>query len=298
MIFRASDHPFYWSLRRRRLWENCRRAYFLHYYASGGGFSPDESPEVREFHRCRALLSVSAYRNRLLGKALRDRFYRRFEEEDDEAPAGMESPGLSSHLLRRFRREFYAMLRGEPERDHKLPMLAEVLQPGFPVEEFRVTFERELRDCARKLEKELLPELERFPFSARRRIASPLPVQLNELAAYAVPLLAVAVSGELWIFENGSGEMETALLHKFYALNELSIPPERVRSFRIDFADGVLEPFGSKLNISDAWKQIRRDVDAMLALIHSDGTVVLEEFPGDRRRCGECVFRNCCPPEL
>ncbi|UKI30938.1 MAG: hypothetical protein L6W00_24255 [Lentisphaeria bacterium] len=110
-----------------------------------------------------------------------------------------------------------------------------------------------------------------------------------------LPCFALSSGRELWIVETESDASdEVAMLHKFHALNTSRIPPELVRSFRLDCRDGSVAEFGANLNISAGLAGIRADADAMLRMIRPDGSIAEEDFPADTTRCANCPFTGSC----
>lgn len=290
MKVRASDYRFSWSLRRRRLWNGCRRRYFLTYYAPRGGHDPAAEPALRRLHLAKSLFSRDGYCNYLLRTTMRELFYRRNEEEDTST-----APDLRSRVLHAFARDFNRMLLGFWQEDHRVPMLRELLQSGAAPEAVRREVETQLKESAVALEQGGWGEFQRFPAECRRPLPSPLEVPLGELSCWCSPCFALTSGRELWLVESESDTSpEAALLHKFYALNTCRIPPEQVRSFRLDCRDGSVTEFGGDLNISAALAGIRADAGAMQQAIRPDGTVAEEDFPADTTRCANCPFPGCC----
>ncbi len=221
---------------------------------------------------------------------MRELFYRRNEEEDTST-----APDLRSRVLHAFARDFNRMLLGFWQEDHRVPMLRELLQSGAAPEAVRREVETQLKESAVALEQGGWGEFQRFPAECRRPLPSPLEVPLGELSCWCSPCFALASGRELWLVESESdASPEAALLHKFYALNTCRIPPEQVRSFRLDCRDGSVTEFGGDLNISAALAGIRADAGAMQQAIRPDGTVAEEDFPADTTRCANCPFPGCC----
>ena len=129
MKVRSEQYRFSWSLRRRRLWNGCRRRYFLTYYAPRGGHDPAAEPALRRLHLAKSLFSRDGYCNYLLRTTMRELFYRRNEEEDTST-----APDLRSRVLHAFARDFNRMLLGFWQEDHRVPMLRELLQSGADVD--------------------------------------------------------------------------------------------------------------------------------------------------------------------
>ena len=290
MKVRASDYRFSWSLRRRRLWNGCRRRYFITYYAPRGGHDPAAEATLRQIHLAKSLLSRDGYCNILLRTAMRELFYRRNEEEDNGS--GME---LRSRVMLTFAREFNRMLLGFWQEDHRTPMLRALLAPAVSCETVRNELETRLKRSVEALEQNGWGEFRHIPPERRRPLPSPLEVRIGELPCWCSPCFALSSGRELWIVETESDASdEVAMLHKFHALNTSRIPPELVRSFRLDCRDGSVAEFGANLNISAGLAGIRADADAMLRMIRPDGSIAEEDFPADTTRCANCPFTGSC----
>ncbi len=290
MSFQAADYPLSWSARRRRLWRACPRRYFLHYYAARGGHDPDASRRSRELHLAKSLHTADSYLRTLLNNTMRSLFYRRNEEEDQG-----ETPGLTALSAARFHRDFDRMLLGEWRFDHQKPMLRELLEPGASAEALRRELERELRRRAAALEGNAWGHLVAAEFTRRRPVESPQEIRVNELACYAVPVLALTSSGEFWVVEGTGGDpgAGVALLHKFFAWNRYRRPPERVRSFYFEAGTGDFAEFGRDLNLGMALADLRDDLTEMAAKVRPDGTLAEEDFASNPNHCPLCAFFPC-----
>ena len=277
--------PFSWSKRRQALWDGCRFGYYLYYYGGYGGFDPDAPRDVRRIHELKYLMSAHEYGLRLLAQAVRDNFYR-----PDDAPFRR---NLFPALQKRFRREFGRMLAGAWQVDHKIPMLLELRYGECPAREMRDQLEDELRRACARLECELVPALENVGRERRRPFSVPLPVQINDLTCYIAPWVMLSDGGTLCIID-AAGDDTTLLLHRYYALNEWRIPPDRVRSLQILPASGELREVGDELNIGMTVQRLLHGAQQMRNALRSDGTAHPEDFPRNREHCATCRFRDYC----
>lgn len=279
------ERPFSWSLRRRRLFERCRREYFLHYYGSTGGFETGIADPEREFlHHLKRTLPGSAWLTSVLTAELRGRFY---------SLDLLEPKSFRAAVLRRFERGFQAMLGGAAERSHDLPFLAELLQPNCSCLALHRSLKQELENRLEKWSAELIPVLGATPREQRRTIDSPLGVMVGDLLCYAVPLAAFAAGGILCIIESGEGSPEAALLHKMFAFNVWNRSPERVKSLAV-MADERCREFAAALDVSGTLRAIRADVEKMTELRREDGSWHESDFPRNPERCADCRFRAWC----
>jgi len=291
MIRDTAEYPFSWSLRRQEMWNECRRSYFLHYYAARGGHDADATPGLRRIHEMRSLLSSRTYVRRLAAAEFRRVFYLPHEEEDAECQELPET--LALRALRRFHIDFRRMIAGEFTADHGRPMLAELYYNTEPPEELRARIAHDLRRALGALESGVLPMLAATRFRFRRPIESPLEVYAGELRCHIAPTAAFEEKGVYCVVES-SGAPSTVLLHKFHAANRLHLPPDRVRSLELIPEQGVLREPAGPLNISQTLRDIRNGAAEMRDAIRPDGTAHLEDFPPNPARCADCRFRGFC----
>lgn len=292
MIRDTAGIPFSWSLRRQEMWNQCRRKYFLHYYAARGGHDADASPELRRIHEMRSLVPAQTYIRRTIAAEFRHVFYAPHEAEDAEYQEAPERI-LTGRVLRRFHIEFRRMLIGEFHADHGQPMLYELYYNTVPPEELRIEINRRFRLALEKLESGVLPMLSATRHLFRRPIESPLEVYAGELRCHIAPLISFETQGLLHIVES-TGADSSALLHKYHAASRMHVPPDRVRSLELLPEEGALRQAGESLNIGATLKEIRDGAAEMALAIRPDGTARLEDFPRTPSNCPDCRFRNFC----
>ncbi len=287
MELRATETEFCWTVRRRRYWRTCRRKYFLHYYASQGGFDPYAPRSARELYAVKKGISLDSYVRRLVNLAIRECFYAPVDEEMPETP-----PELFPVAAHRAGWEFQQMLEG------KTPLvLWELLQgDSSPAAIHREMMEK-LDAFCNQVTCNAWETLAAIPPCDRRPVASPLALAIAELKCYLVPVIAMRRAGEIWMLE-GAGEAdagnEIAVLGKFAAAQLWGTPPQQVRSFILAGDDGVFTEVGADADVSEVLRGIRRDVGEMCQMIGDDGSVREEDFPADAKMCGSCVFRAFC----
>lgn len=292
MIVHFDDIPFSWSLRRRSLWLNCRRSYYLYYYGARGGHDPLSSPEHRELHLLKNSFSDSEYLADLLSRTIRRLFYAPHEEESPEFP--QTAPPLLPELLRQFQRDLRNMQNGSALNDHKLPLLRFILETPAEFEPRIATLRKELELRGRIHTAEWWDQIGKIRFLYRKQLHSPQVVNIGELHCYFMPLLAYHQGADLWILDRHA-EPETQLLHRYYALNQLGIPPERVHSLRWDPATGILQKTDGNFNISATLRAIRKDCSDMTATVQDDRKIDMADFPrADSSVCQLCRFKLFC----
>ena len=277
---------FFWSLRRRRLFEECRRRYYLTFHAAPAGADPDSPPELRELHRLATLQEADEYLLRLLTSELRAEF-----QEPPDA-AGDPAEKLHRRLLKRFHREYRDMLFGRCEAVHRLPMLAELYRGDVPAGEFGRQFEQKLASAAFRCAP-LVRRLAEIPPEFRRTPPAPATVHVNDLPCRTTLFLGWLEAGCLQLVDTALDEAGL-LLHRFYALETLRIPPERVRSFRFALDTGALLPVDGALNLSRAMRQLITSAASIQNALEPDGEASSAAFPPAKNRCRFCPFEAFC----
>lgn len=292
--------PFVWSLRREREWRRCPRRCFFRYYAAQGGYEVGVgSRETERIHLLRAMLSVPEYRRRTLNLEMRRRlFLTAAGAAEEEIPA---LPPLAEAVRRRFEREWRAMLLGRPAADHRLPMLAEVLDPRASVAALQRAVAADLAAEAEALESGGWGELEALPPTERRPIDSPLFVDAGELRCCTVPLAAFRHAGELWIVDgadpaSADEEAVTGVLCRLWAMNRDATPPDRVRCFALTPATGALREFARDPEISATLRRIFASASEMMRAVPPDGKTEAADFraAASAEECAGCPYRYFC----
>ncbi|MDR0931564.1 MAG: hypothetical protein LBM70_00890 [Victivallales bacterium] len=291
MIRHAELEEFSWSVRRQELWNRCRRSYFLHYYAARGGHDQFADSELRRIHEMRSLLSEKSYLRRLIAMELRNKFYLPHEEENPEFPEHV--PRLSFAVMSRFNREFRRMLTGEFQRDHATPMLNTLYDNFTSASEIKARLDRQLSQMLDALESGVWAMLFRSRFLHRRPIDSPLKVAIGHLACFVAPIIAFQERGILSIVANGKTD-STALLLRYYAMNQLHIAPQNVHTLELIPEEGILKESGIELNIGHTLREIRNGAADMLNAIRPSGDVAIDDFPPNLNSCSDCNFRFFC----
>ena len=274
--------PFSWSLRRRRLFDRCKKEYYLHYYGAAGGADPCALPETRLLHRLKNMTDVPGFARRLLTVSLRKFFAGGAEDGEFFRPAVMEqaSRGLAD------------MISGRAAADHKMSLLIEMTRP-------KADFAALKRQLFGLLE-ELIPlwrqgavrELLAVPPENRVPVPFPLEVSFGELVCFAVPAAVWIRRGVLNFAEIGPAEEESAALHALYAMNRRGRSPDQAVSFVLD--SGRLMPVEPPVSFSAALRRIRNDADRMTVFERAGGFWVEEDFPPEPEHCENCRFRSFC----
>ena len=292
--------PFVWSLRREREWRRCPRRCFYRYYAAQGGYEVGVgSRETEKIHLLRALLSVPEYCRRTLNLEMRRRLYLTAADAAEEGPTTL--PPLAEAVRLRFEREWRAMLLGRPAQDHRLPMLAEALDPRVSGGALSHRVAETLVAEAEALASGGWGELEALPPQERRPIDSPLFVDAGELRCCLVPLAAFRRAGEFWIVDgadpaSADEEAVTGVLYRLWAMNCAATPPDRVRTFALTPATGALREFAGDPEISVTLRRIFASASEMMRTVPPDGKTKAADFraAASAEECAGCPYRYFC----
>lgn len=301
IVRRSGEIPFSWSARRVARFEACPRGYFLHYYAARGGHDENADPELRQLHLLKSLLPQTVYRHELLIGELRRAFY---AADGDLPEANDPAAAIRGAVIRRFTRERRGMLLGAFLSDHRQPMIAELYGAPDDWQELLARLDAGLRELlTRPGLSATIARLFAVAPLRRVRLPRPLPVQLNDLTLYGAPALAWRDGARLHIAEFGAERHEKSdeqlFLHKYYALLELKIPPERVSSWQWNQVSGELEIMpDAGLQVSAVIDRIVADAERLTAPVRPDGSLVESDFPPRRENCECCNFRTYCEKKL
>ena len=96
-------------------------------------------------------------------------------------------------------------------------------------------------------------------------------------------------NGEYWIIGCGMDD-RNAVLHKFYAMNELGREPHLIRSFDYNIDSGNVSECGLHANISMILQQISEDGARWEELLKTPPA----QTPGNPEHCRFCEFEHYC----
>ena len=274
--------PFSWSLRRRRLFDRCKKEYYLHYYGAAGGADPYALPETRLLHRLKNMTDVPGFAQRLLTSSLRNFFSGGAGDGEFFRPAVMEqaSRGLAD------------MISGRAAADHKKSFLIEMTRPKADFAALKRQLFELLEQLIPQWRQGAVRELLAVPPENRVPVPFPLKVSFGELVCFATPAAAWIRHGILDFAEIGPAEEESAALHALYAMNCRGRSPGQVSSFALD--GGALLPIERPASFSAALRRIRLDAGRMTVFERPGGFWVEEDFPPSPEHCENCRFRSFC----
>lgn len=282
-----SEYPLHaWSRSRHRMRKVCPRKAMLCYRDARAGAEPLAEAHLRQLHEYRNRISLDAYLQRMLHHFLRREFY---STSIDDGALFADTAALARAMQNRFSRELERMIYGDSTRDHRLFFLRELEERSCRLPELMREGERKIDGLCRALDRELWKLISNTPLVSRRNIASPLAVQINELCCYCAPLLALEVHGAYWIIEF-YGDERSALLHKFYGINQLGREPDQLRSFSYNAVSGEFSEIGRELNVTQELDAISADGAAWEELLASPtGTLT-----GNPEHCNICEYNKFC----
>ena len=290
MTRRADEFEFCWTPKRRRLWRQCRRKYFYHYYGARGGHEVSAPDFIRTIYIAKCALPLPAYLRRVIDLAIREIFY---------APpdAGLEKLTLSAAAFRIAEREFRQFFFGSENPKYFCEDWRDGGKPGTLFDEMCSALEK----CCAEFERGAWSRLADTAPECRRYLESPLVLNVGELKCAIVPLIALRQAADLWLIDGGGtpddGD-EISALARFAFFNRCQIPPERVKTFVIPNDDpGAFLQVGQDADFSTVFAGIKLDVDDMLGVIRPDGTIDEADFTCNTSECGDCPFRALCSRE-
>lgn len=278
---------FCWTWRRSQRWKHCRRAYYYYYYGSFGGHDEAAPRRVRELYLAKCSLPLPAYCRYVQSQVFRRRFYAPLDPE-----SSVVMPDFFAECFAFMRRDFelFASGRGIPRR-----LVIDWINNDGPWGEVWALCEAELRRRCSDWERATAALPAEIPYARRVFVATPLRLQIGELAAALAPLIAYRIPGKLMLLENtghSAGGKFISTLGKFAAAQQWNLPPDAVKS-------GIFDPAGKVIyledaDISQAVREIRADVSEMTAALRTDGSAAEADFPGVDDGCESCPFIRHC----
>ena len=270
-----------WSLSRKLRRCFCGRAALLHYREAPLGRMAD----APEFHRRIWAAHCRISDRKFLRQLLLQVMHRQF------TAGAVNTAALLPELLENFHSAFDRMLLG---------------QAGYTLispDGSGVDFEAKRRELSGKLQaySNLLTlgdweQLLAIAPEKRRTLPEVLELKINELRCYASPLCAFSDHGKLHIVELRGGEFagfesETALLHRFYAMNSCGRDPDKVESWVLDYESGKIRRFGEDVDFSDGLAKITLEAGIWKELMDKNLSDII---PDDPTKCANCVFGTVC----
>lgn len=293
-------HELSWSSSRRRLFEECRRAYYYQYYGSWRGWEESVSPQVRRAWQLKNLTNLDI----LAGVSVHEAIGRFFEERRRGETLTREA--LAEHALERMREAWRQSREGTWESDPK--RIARLHEHQYDGDLSKARTDRIRAKVLRCLE-----TFFELPTLAPIREADPEDILLvedtggfsvDERTVHAIPDLVLRRGEEVLLVDWKSGRPSPSdplqmAVYGLFAGERLRARPPRVRGLLAYLGESHLqEPPLDDAALEEALATIRSSLAAMAAL-HFDPdreSRPLEGFPMDGypTSCRRCNFRELC----
>ena len=273
--------PFFWSVRRKRYWNQCRLRYFLHYYMARLGRYEDADDDCREAYALDRRVAADAFVRIMLCKTMYEMF------------RSGETGSVAVESVLRFRREVNRMLSFP---DDVPQIVAEIADGVIPVAYTADYIAGKLKEAGKKVDQNFWNKIQYVPMEFRKNVDHPQQVRFMELSCYFVPVVVFSVHGEIWILESSSVKTSgdfISCLHRMWVSNELGRDPTRVRSLYFD-ENFELKQLDDLPSASAFLNAIKKDIHDMMEA-EMEGFVTLRDFPPTPGSgCRTCQFKNFC----
>jgi hypothetical protein len=295
-----------WSHSRARAFEGCKRAYWLTYYGSWGGWDASAPPEAREAYLQKKLTTRAMWTGTVVHgvaeQAIRDATHDRYDDVDRHVANAVRKARLDiadsangrwmGRPARRvgFREHYYGEPVADADWDAAIAEIERQVRVLFANKVFRRILD--VPDRVREVE-----ELRRFP--------------VGDVDVY-VSLDALMDDGKGGVviidWKTGEAHSDDVIaaqlgVYGLYATQVLGVPADRVIAMHVNLRhdERTNHPVGPA-EIDEARRYIRTSVADMRALLVDVGENVAraEDYPmveADDRRCRWCSFRRTCGRE-
>lgn len=267
-----------WSKSRIRRFNRCRREYFLHFYASAGGFAPDADTETRELWFYKKLQSADYYLHRMIRKILYRAFSLRWSAIE-----------CREELLKRWNLDM---------AEERITFYEQVYR-GMTFNQVRDEATEAVCRAGETLRKGELPHLMNRAALRPVFIDQPLEFMLGDILIYSAPF-AMLCSGQEYIMLELSGErmLDSAAMHRYYACRIRRLPATAVRSAFYDLTSGKLwSPEFDEVNFSATATRISEEADNLACAIPEEIIANRAYFAvsgAPREICNNCNFARVC----
>ena len=305
-VERILTNDFSWSKSRDEKFRECKRAYYLHYYSSWGGWEPDASQETRRLYVLKKLSNRYNWAGSVVHDAIRHSLLAiRFGRSVDPAR-------LIDGAHRLMRQDYLYSLQkrywSEPYRRRFRGLVEHEYGEAIPPEEWKRNwqsakaalewfFQSRWLPLARALRPEQWLEVDcaafercNFTFEGVKVFAVPDFVYLGEDGA------PVVVDWKTGAVRDGYGDQ--VLGYALYVADRYGVAADSVKTSLVflnaDLERGVTVD-GESLSIF--LSRLRQSVQAMKRLVSdANSPRAQEEFPmtDDLTLCARCVFRRPC----
>ena len=305
MLSGVSDraNEFSWSKSRHHVFQECRRRYYLHYYAAWGGWDPGAPAAVRALYVLKQLGTRQMWAGRLVHEAIeRALLALRLGHALSEA-------SLIEDTVRQMRQEWKGSRDGAYRDNPK--------RPGLFEHEYRVSVRPGEWQALRDHVVRCLRNFHRLPlFADIKRTPVEQWILLEDIGSFAwegTRLFSAPDFGywtrddrlQLVDWKTGGGGGASLQLggYALYALEVLGVDLPRVDLLEVNLREGKVTSHPWEPAALDRVREhVRLSVRSMKAyLADPDNNVAREadfERTEDLRICRWCNFRSVCRPEL
>lgn len=267
-----------WSKSRVRRFKRCRREYFIHHYASAGGFAPEADKETGELWFYKNLQTADYYIHRLMRKMLyRAITLKRSAFECRDELMKYWSLDMAEERITFYEQVYRGMTFGEA-RD--------------------AASEKIIRAGDILCRSELGHWLNRANYQSIF-IDLPLEFNMRGVTVYTAPFAMLNTGGKYLMLELAGERMyDTAALHRYYAFHFRHIRPELLRSCFYNLTTGEnWTPEFDDINFSATAAAVYEESELLSAAIPDEVIARRAYFAvsgAPRELCANCNFAKVC----
>lgn len=284
---------FSWSISRNKIYESCRRAYYLRYYAALGGHEQYSGEERPLLYRLKNLRSPDAWLKEIFAESLRETFHQgQFFPTSSEAARELEK-----QMLKKFSRGRGEALSGCWIEDPKRVNLQEIYyNEADPDIFFKEQFKRLKETFIFFVNTDIFEQLCRIDSLNWKRIPLPAACTLRNFKIWLAPAIIWSGGGRVTALNITSGGGRTAgALAALMLHQKTRIPFERIDILSLNWYEHELEWRNHtvkevRMELAGVMRSARR----MLHEISPDGYVHEKNFADNHDNCPRCIFREFC----
>jgi hypothetical protein len=299
-------NTFSWSRSRHKMFQDCRRRYFYHYYGAWGGWAADAPAELRRLYVLKQLTGRQGWAGRVVHQAV--------ELALKALHAGQELPEswLLDETVRRMREE-WRFSRDGRYREHPKGEVA-LFEHEYGVEvaprDWQVLRDHVLR-CVRNFRRlPLYAEIRAAPRERWILIEDVRAFDFEGTPVYAAPDFGYWTTADrlaLVDWKTGSPDPEETAVqlggYALYARDILEVPTEEVDLLEVNLREGqvTVHPWDDR-RLEEIRERLRLSIRGMKAWLRDPAANVaaVEDFERteDLRICRWCNFKAVCRPEM
>ncbi len=298
-------NEFTWSVSRHHLFEECRRAYYYHYYGSWGGWDRSAPPAVRKLYILKNLMTLEMWAGKVVHETIQEALTR--YSRGGPAPSAGD---LQARARVKLRSGWSAAVKREWLMSPKKTNLFELYYGNgrtLPRERTEAIRRRVYTGLAAFADSEVLKEILAVSYLNWRSMEKLESFSLDGLKVFAVIDFAyVDPAGRLRILDWKTGAERDSLelqlaCYALFAGEKWKAPFENMRLAGVFLGENarVREIPPSPEVLGKAREAIASSAAAMRSVLRDPVANLAEEadFPAaaEPRRCRRCRFREVCP---